>query len=451
MRQLLFVLAFSLLTGGTSLCAAEPKFVELVAEGKAYEGKVVGRNDEKIWLVQRDGRMHTLEVKKIESFRKLADKFSPLGAGHVRDELRRELVGERMEVLGTGKYLVAGPATVVGEYAQLFEDQYRAVYNYFSVRGFPIREPEFPLIAIIFPDAKSFARYAAKDKVEAKGGLKGYYVQSSNRIALYQDAPSAETSDASPPVRIPFWKDPEAVPGNEPQLPPWVKAPEKPPLNHWASTDSKLEATMIHEATHQVAFNIGIHSRVGQTNPRWLAEGLATVFEAPGMRSSSLAKTPGAKLNLMRLNNFNDFVAHRRQPKSLAAYVQSDQVFAENVIDGYAQAWALTYFLIETRPREYSRLMHSIAARPATENYDEKQRLADFEAAFGADLALLEAKFLRFIEEATPPASRVVARPKHIRTLDDLRRNGINPIKKSQLVPLSEMPKAKPGQSAYDK
>ena len=201
---------------------------------------------------------------------------------------------------------------------------------------------------------------------------------------------------------------------------------------------------MIHEATHQVAFNIGIHPRVGQSNPRWIVEGLATVFEAPGMRSSSLAKTPGAKLNLMRLHNFTDFVTHRRQPKSLAAFVQSDQTFAANVLDGYAQAWALTFFLVETRPREYAQLLHTVATRPAGEVYEDKQRLADFESAFGRDWVLLESKFLRFIEEHTPAPSHVVQRPKKIRTLDDLRRNGINPINKSQLVPLSEMPKPKP-------
>lgn len=443
MRHLYFILSCVLL-GSAALCGAEPKFVELVEGGKAYEGKVVGRNDEKIWLVQRDGRMHTLEVKKIESFRKLADKFFPLSSAQVRDQLRRELVGERMDIVGAGRYLVAGPSALAGEYAQLFDDQYRAVFNYFSVRGFRIHEPEFPLIAIIFPDAKSFAKYAAKDKVEAKGGLKGYYVQSSNRIALYVDAPSADTAAVAPRFQIPFWKDSRALAADRLQLSPWFQASEQSPLNHWASIDSKLEATMIHEATHQVAFNIGIHTRVGQINPRWIVEGLATVFEAPGIRSSSLAKTPGAKLNLMRLHNFQDFVHNRRQPKSLAAFVQNDEAFKEHVIDGYAQAWALTYFLIETRPREYAQLLQSIAARPATEVYDGKQRLADFENAFGHDWLLLEAKFLRYIEEVAPPPSHVVQRPKKIRTLDDLRRNGINPINKSQLVPLSQMPLPKP-------
>lgn len=441
MRYLKSILALLLLLSSASLSAAPPKFVELVAEGKAYEGKVVGRNDEKVWLVERDGRMHTLEVQKIQSFRKLADQFLPLKAGQVRDALRRELVGEKMDIIGTGHYLVAGPPAVVSDYAQLFEDQYRAVFTYFSVRGFQIHEPEFPLVAIIFPDAKSFGKYAAKDKVEAKGGLKGYYVQSSNRIALYLDAPNAEMSDATP-----FQNGSVPFPSNRSDLPPWIKAPETNPPNHWASPDSKLAATMIHEATHQVAFNIGIHSRVGQSNPRWIVEGLATVFEAPGMRSTSLAKTPGAKLNLMRLHDFGDFSKNRRQPKTLANFIQSDQVFAAHVLDGYAQAWALTFFLIETRPREYAQYLTIIAKRPATEVYEDKQRLADFEQAFGRDWVLLESKFLRYVEDSTPPPSHVTHRPKKIRTLDDLRRNGINPINKSQLVPLDEMPKPKPVQ-----
>ena len=447
MRHLFFTFGTWLALSSTLLSAAEPKFVELVVEGKAYEGKVVARNDQKVWLMERDGRLRTLDVDKIETFRKLADQFSPLSAGHVRDQLRRELVGERMDVIGTGHYLVAGPPALVGDYAELFEDQYRAFYSYFSVRGVNIHEPEFPLIAIIFPDAKSFTKYAAKDKIEVKGGLKGYYVQSTNRIALYRDAPSAETSDVSPGVRIPFLLDPSAVSGNRAVLPPWINVPEQPRLDHWASLDTRLQATVIHEATHQVAFNIGIHSRIGQSNPRWIVEGLATVFEAPGMRSSSLAKTPGAKLNQMRLHDFQEFVKVRRQPKSLAAFVQSDQTFAANVIDGYSQAWALTYFLVETRPREYSRLLHTIAARPASEAYDDKQRLADFERAFGGDLVLLEANFLRFMEGVAPPPSHASLRPKKIRTLDDLRRNGINPINKSQLVPLSEMPYPKPAQN----
>lgn len=421
---------------------AQQKFVELVEEGTAYQGKVVARTDSQVWLVQENGWMRTLDLKKIDSFRKLSDDFRPASAADVRDALRREL-GGGMDVVGTGHYLVAGPSGLVGEYAQLFEDQYRAVYNHFAVRNFDIHPPEYPLVAIVFPDFQTFAKYSAKDKIEARGGLKGYYLQSSNRIAVYHETPR---DGAVAPARRHFVSGMPGIdlaPGSSHAVscPEWLLAPPDEHLGWgdgrlWGTTDGDLQATIIHEATHQVAFNIGIHSRIGQPNPRWVVEGLATVFEAPGMRSSSLAMTPGAKLNRMRLTHFREFVKSRRQPKTLEAYVQSDQGFGANVLDGYSQAWALTYFLMETRSSEYGRYLKLIAARSPVEVYEDKQRLADFKQAFGNDLVLLEAKFLRYLDEVTLPPSHVSGRPKKIRTLDDLRRNGINPIDKSQLVPL---------------
>ena len=155
---------------------------------------------------------------------------------------------------------------------------------------------------------------------------------------------------------------------------------------------------MIHEATHQVAFNVGIHNRVGNANPRWLVEGLATTFEAPGMRSTSLQKVPGAKLNQSRLSHFREFVKARRPAKSLADFISNGDLHGMDLLDGYAQSWALTYFLIETRPREYSKYLKLLSERPPFTVYTAKERLADFHAAFGTDLILFEAKFLRFIE-----------------------------------------------------
>jgi hypothetical protein len=167
----------------------------------------------------------------------------------------------------------------------------------------------------------------------------------------------------------------------------------------WATTDGDLESTIIHESTHQVAFNTGIHNRLGMTNPRWLVEGLATAFEAPGMRIAALDKTPGAKLNEGRLTHFREFVKQRRRPKTLETFIGNGNLTGEKLLDGYAQSWALTYFLLETRPREYAKYVKLIAAHPPLEDCTEEQRISDFRAAFGTDLNLLEAKFLRFIQD----------------------------------------------------
>lgn len=396
MRQTWLVVGLFLFSGNFSwLGAQSPKFVELVEGEKPYQGKVVARSGDTVWLMERSGALRALDVEKITRFRKLADSFSPNSSADLRDQLRREL-GSGFEIIGTGHYLVAGPPEFVRNYAEVFEDQYRAVYTYFSIRGLEVRAPEFPLVAIVFPDPQSFSKYAAKEKLIAGPGLRGYYMQGSNRVALFHENPTKTT-------RLPAGVNRTGLtgPGLLPTSDQAGLLSETLLQNRaWGNTDGDLQVTMIHETTHQVAFNIGIHSRVGNINPRWVVEGLATTFEAPGMRSSSLANTPGAKLNPLRFTGFREFVKERRKAKSLEAFVKSDLVFGENLLDGYAQAWALSYFLIETRPREYAKFIKLIAARPALETYGDEQRLADFKSAFGSDLVLLEAKFLRFIAEA---------------------------------------------------
>src|SRR5213076_2929676 len=58
-------------------------------------------------------------------------------------------------------------------------------------------------------------------------------------------------------------------------------------------------ATVVHEATHQIAFNSGLHTRQAD-NPLWLTEGMAMYFETPDLSSKSGWKTVGV-LNDLRL------------------------------------------------------------------------------------------------------------------------------------------------------
>lgn len=378
--------------------AKTTKFVELTVDKKSFQGKIVAHNSQLIYLMERDGWLRRLKVAEIASFRKVSDQFTPYSAGELRDRLRHEF--RSLEVVGTGHYLVAGPSKVVRGYAQTFEDQYRAVRSYFSVRGFTIPEPEFPMVAVVFPDFAAFSKNAAVDGVQSVPGLKGYYVPASNRISLFHETPVAQLLPASTnqPGEQPGQILLKQLAGFPPQLN-LTAGDRSREITAWPSTDGDLESTMVHEATHQVAFNTGIHNRLGTTNPRWLVEGLATAFEAPGMRSQALQKTPGAKLNEGRLSQFREFAEQRRRPKTLQTFIGNGNLTDENLLDGYAQSWALTYFLLETRPREYAKYVKLIAARSPLEDCTEEQRVSDFRAAFGNDLVLFEAKFLRYIQD----------------------------------------------------
>src|SRR4029077_20859924 len=93
----------------------------------------------------------------------------------------------------------------------------------------------------------------------------------------------------------------------------------------WGTVEATLKDTMIHEATHQAAFNTGLHSRIGES-PKWVVEGLATVYEAPGIRNSGSANVK-SRINRERFLWFSDYSKSRRKAKSLESFLTGDDLF----------------------------------------------------------------------------------------------------------------------------
>jgi hypothetical protein len=78
-----------------------------------------------------------------------------------------------------------------------------------------------------------------------------------------------------------------------------------------AGINSDLRETMIHEATHQLGYNLGLHNRTGR-NPKWVVEGLATVFETPGMEKYAMDRDVKKRLNPGWHYGFKKFVKEGR-------------------------------------------------------------------------------------------------------------------------------------------
>lgn len=348
--------------------AANPALLELTVQNEKHQGKLVAMDKANAWLMARDGQLRELNLKDIQKVQRISPRFQPLRSAEVRDALRREF-GKEFDVAGSEHYLVCAPKGKAREYAQLFEEIYRSFHGYFSVRGFRIDSPEFPLVAIVFPDHKSFDAYCKQDGFRAFRGLMGYYLRTSNRVALFDSGESKDSASRSPTA---------------------------PPMFMEASIQAGLADTMVHEATHQVAFNTGLHTRTGQ-NPKWIVEGLATVFESPGIRGSSSQRGKAIqRVNRERYLWFQNFAKSRRQPKSLGAFVSNDRPFQTAALDAYAEAWALSFYLIETRPSKYAKYLKTITERDPMKPYPADERLSDFQTAFGSDLEMLDADFLRF-------------------------------------------------------
>ncbi|MEZ6069026.1 MAG: DUF1570 domain-containing protein [Pirellulales bacterium] len=358
-----FVLAmlFAFALGATNSSRGESRdfrgMLRLRLGDDLVEGKPLAWSAAEVTLLGRDGRLYEFPPTEAQDFSRLPTPFSSYSASEIRGQLYREL-GNEFEITGTGHYLVAHPRGTGELWAQRFEDIYRAFVHYFSVRDMHLGTPEFPLVAIVWPTQADFVRYAAKEGTPVTRNILGYYSPTTNRIAVY-DIGAGDSDDAQ-----------------------------------WAEN----MATVVHEATHQAAFNTGVHNRLS-VSPLWIVEGLGTMFEAPGIWDNVRHRGRRDELNVGRLAEFKQWIANGRPAEgALEPFVGSDELFRSDMTAAYAQAWALTYFLVSTRPQDYRRYLSKVAARPDFSDYTAPQRLADFTAVFGRDLNMLDVQFVRFVD-----------------------------------------------------
>lgn len=367
--------------------------IELKVGENLYVGKSIAHDKENCWLAQQDGRYRELSLREVEKFRKVSSNFKPHSASQVRAELYKEL-GSGFEIVKAGPYLVCAPRGRAKKFGPIFSDLYDSFTSYFSVRGFRFPKPEYPLVAIIFPDHASFAAYARNEKVNPVRGLMGYYMPESNRVALFEE--NRNTSSFNP--KLP---NETFVLGHTPNQK--IHGWNSMNTNSFASiggdpVSKNLEETIIHEATHQIAFNTGLHHRIGDT-PRWVIEGLAMVFESPGIRTYSRSDTPLKRINMQRFSYFGSYSQNRRPKKALKAFIENDDLFFQSPLDAYAEAWAFSFFLIETRPGKYVKYLKKMTSRSSTSDYPDTERLADFKATIGSNLSIIEADYLNFIKK----------------------------------------------------
>jgi hypothetical protein len=367
-----------------NVAAAEGRsLIEVATDENSYEGRLVAMDHSNCWMVARDGRLKELQVKQLKSFKRLKTKFEPYSSMDMKTRLREEF-GREFEIVQSGVYMVVARKGRGKEFANILNDVYGIVQREFRTREFKVEPPEFPLVAIVFQTRGQYVEYATNEGTRGISAALGYFKRESNRIALYEDR--RVTRNPKQPRRKRLASETQTIgPLN-------IRAAQ----SVFPAIESNLRDTLIHEAVHQVAFNLKIHSRIGN-DPRWVIEGLATLFEASGVRDRASRYDFNTRVNRERYVTFGNFVKQRRKPKSLRKFVGSDDLFNKRLLDGYAQAWALSFYLFETRGVDYANFMKSIATRNVLKDYTAEDRLKHFEAAFG-DVDELEIDFLRYID-----------------------------------------------------
>lgn len=349
-----------------------------VSNGKAtWEGKVIALTKQRCSLVDRQGRLVHLPVGSLKTFEKTAVAFRSHPITTFRQELRKEF--PNYEVAGSMRYLVVGPPRIARKYAKLFDSVYRDVEKFFRVRGFKVKTPDVPLVAVVFSTPQEFYAYCRRDDVPPSNTLRGYYSLVSNRVALYDpDRASVKNSIKATEDFGPHFSSSTAT--------------------AFVGISQDTADTIIHETTHQVGYNIGVHSRMGGT-PIWVIEGLATALEPDAMRRTQGSRGSASRINAERSEWFASEHRPGRQAGNLARLVASDKHFNSDILNSYSEAWAFTYFLLENsvRCKQFVNYLHTVENRDVTKAYTARQRLDDFEAAFG-DLSRVELDFLRAMD-----------------------------------------------------
>lgn len=353
-------LALGAVGGGAAaeVAAARPERVEirspddLVTRGEV----VVEAADGGLLIEHDDGRYELVQPDRIAS-RSAAPTVDP----EPPEQLGRRILARLppgFELLVTKHYLICYATS--RDYARwcgsVFERLHDAFGNYWRRAGLEVEDPRRPLVVVIFGDRRAYEAHAAHTLGDAAGRVAGYYDMLTNRITTYDltgsEALASAGGGGAGGTGLAVLASPAAA---------------------------GLVATLVHEATHQLAFNGGLHRRLAPV-PLWVSEGLATYFETPDLRHARGWNGIG-EVNMPRLERF--LQGHR--PGTLAALVRDDAQLRtpETALDGYATAWAVTHHLLESRRDDYLAYLRLLAAKRPLDDDSPEARFRDFRDAFG--------------------------------------------------------------------
>lgn len=320
-----------------------------------------------------DQRLEIVQPASIVSRREVEPAAEDDARGEAR-KLGRRILGELpagFDLLVTRHYVVCFDTSRA--YAQwcaaLFEKLHDTFLNYWRKAGAEVEPPRRPLVVVIFAERKRYEEHAARDLGAAADRVVGYYNLLTNRVTTFDltgsDSLARRPAASASRAGLEILQSPEAA---------------------------DLVSTLVHEASHQMAFNCGLHRRLAPV-PVWLSEGVATFFETPDPGGRGWKGIGG--VNKPRLEKF----LAGYSPGCLEGIVLADDAFrdADGALDAYARAWALTAFLAQTRKAALGEYLAIVAAKRPFDADDPDRRRADFVAAFGVEPRELEEPLLKFL------------------------------------------------------
>ncbi|MCA9105953.1 MAG: DUF1570 domain-containing protein [Planctomycetales bacterium] len=253
--------------------------------------------------------------------------------------------------------------------SRILESMYPKLIAYCEKQGLQVQEPAVPLVVIMFQSEAEFQAYRPMPE-----GVVAYYNGINNQVVMYE---KSRLVDVAPAIAI------------------------------------KLAiSTVAHEGVHQILHNIGVQPRLSRWAP-WISEGFPEFCSPTDVARGIRWKGVGL-VNDLRLHNL---VERSKVPghdfgsgELIRATVTADSLDS----DGYAAAWALTYFLAKHRPREFKEFLTELSSDSAPLSGESgEEQLARFTRYFGEDLESLEQEMIRRVS-ALPYVDPVENQPHYV-------------------------------------
>ena len=330
------------------------QFGAVESGGRRYTGTVLAHDGRQLALLLRDGQMQLLNVKRDE-VEKLKSPVIPFSLTEIQSAFFKEY-GQRYDVSKTENFVVVHPWGNPATWAEPFEDFHARFMSYFESKNYPLKQPSVPLIALVLRSRQDFDRSLINEVQRLDSRIAGYYSRTTNRITTYD--PAGQLRDSSDR---------------------WI-------YSSWP---------IIHESTHQSAFNCGVHNRFAPP-PTWLSEGLATMFEARGIHNHLRYKKASDRVNLRRLKQLRRFLDTPDFYNGLINLIANDKLFSTHLEMAYGISWGLAFYLAETQPDAFFKFIARDARRKNFAPYTSQQRLREFSRTFGNDYKKLAADLRRY-------------------------------------------------------
>ncbi|MCM2369423.1 DUF1570 domain-containing protein [Aporhodopirellula aestuarii] len=323
---------------------------KLVGEKRVVEGEVlVEASDGGVMLQGDDGRIWSIQPEQI-THRENGPPPSPITASELENRMLSELPAG-FDAFHTAHYVIMhqGNTEYARDVGTLFESLYRAFFTFWKNQRVSLDEPKYPLVAVVLRDRNAFLRHASAEIGETAQSVIGYYHLESNWMTTYRVA-----------------------------------------------NIERNIATIIHEATHQLAYNCGLQTRFAD-NPMWVSEGLAMFFESPDLSNPRGWRGVG-RVNIVNLKRWRRYQP-KRPSDSLVTMFADDSRFrsAATAEDAYGESWAMTYFAIRTMKEEYIKYLQELSKSEPLRERTGRERIEMVESAFGMSVKELDEKFVNYM------------------------------------------------------